>query len=547
MQFDPLQNPGDLGPISVTNISLTGSSPTIAVLQTRNGTTDQLFAPIPGDLLRLPVPSPDLISVKVNGAPASCTADDGYTNCTFAYSSSAATLPAMASIDPPTISFASPADVANVTISGSSFGASAAAVAVTIGRATCRVLAASDTQVTCQLAAAAARAGTRQVAMLVQGAGQATGNLTVDISMTAGGGPATNGTVSLAAVGITLVNISGNGFETDGCQHNKVFIGGVRCGVAACTGSLITAVFPGSTALGPAEVRVVVVDDAGAEVDAASYSVSNSTVEVAADAPSILEVAAEPSPLPASGGAIAFTLGGNTTFSSVAAAFLVPAFDLNVTSGGPTTATIRAAMKARLQLTGLTSTDGQNCSGLAPALKAGSYLLLLEGASGWQVLGSNELTVGFSISSVSPNQGTIGGGTLLVVEVSQGSESPGASTAARADHSQGADGRRALPPPRRALALPPTAPHPTPQTPPTPPSTPSSSRCRAAPPSPAMSSSATWCPPTRPPSPASPGPTWRPTSARPTPARSWCGRAPRRPPRCASPCAKPGCPPWTSW
>ena len=419
VQFDPLQNPGDLGPISAANISLTGSSPTIAVLQTRNGTTDQLFAPIPGDLLRLPVASPHLISVKVNGAPASCAAEDGSTNCTFTYSSSAATLPAMASIDPPTISFASPADIANVTISGSGFGASAAAVTVTIGRATCQVVVASDTSVTCRLAAAAARAGTRQVAMLVQGAGQATGKLTVDISMSASGGSATNGTVSLAAVGVTLVNISGNGFETDGCEHNKVFVGGVRAGVAACTGSLITAVFTGGAALGPAEVRVVVVDDAGAEVDAASYSVSISTIQVADNATSILEVSSQPSPLPASGGAVAFKLDGNTTFSSVAAAYLLPAFDLDMSSGGPDAATIRAAMRARLQLTNLTSADGQNCSGLAPALRAGGYLLLVEGAGGWQVLGQQQVTAGFSISGVSPNQGTIGGGTLLVIEVSR--------------------------------------------------------------------------------------------------------------------------------
>jgi hypothetical protein len=418
VQFDPLQNPGDLGPIRVANISLTGSSPAIAVLQTRNGTTDQLFAPIPGDMLRLPVGAPDLISVTVNGALASCAAEDGAAGCAFSYSSSAATLPALASIDPPTISFTSPSDVASVTIRGSGFGASAAAITVTIGRATCRkVVAASDTELSCELAAAAARAGTRQVALLVQGAGQATGNLTVAISMAGGSGSAINGTVSLAASGITLVNISGNGFETDGCEANKVVIGGVRCGVAACSSSSITAVFPGGAALGPAVVRVVVVDDAGAEVDAASYSVANSTIEIADNATSVLAAGSEPSPMAASGGAISFTLDRSTTFSSVTAAFLLPAFSLSMADGGPPAAAIRAAMKARIALTNLTSTDGQNCSALSPALKAGSYLLLLEGASGWQVLGQQVVSVGFSVSSVSPNKGTIGGGTELVVEV----------------------------------------------------------------------------------------------------------------------------------
>lgn len=404
----------------LTNISLTGSSPTLTVLQQRNGSMDQLFAPIPGELLHLPVAVNSTVVVKVNGVPASCAAADGSTNCTFSYSESAASLPAMVSVSPSAVTFTAAGDVANLTIAGSGFGSSAAAVAVAIGRAACRVLELTDSSVLCQLAAGEARAGSRQVGLVVQGAGQATGSLSVNITMAipSGGGSGGGGNATLLSdSGITLVNISGNGFETDPCDSNRVYIAGVRCGIAACSSTTITAVFPGAASSGPAAVQVVVADDAGADLDAASYSVANSSLEISSSALAVLSVTAAPLPLPACGGSVSFTLGPGMGCSSVTAAYLLPAFDLNVTSGGPPAASVTAALRAKLPLANLTSGDGQTCTGDSPVLRPGSYLLLVEGAEGAQVLSSQTLAVGLSISSLSPNKGTIGGGTLVTVQV----------------------------------------------------------------------------------------------------------------------------------
>lgn len=423
IQYDPVKNPGDLGPLRTTNESLTGSSPTLTLLQQRNGSSAQLFAPIPGHLLRLPVASPDVISLSVNGAPASCAAADGSTNCTFAYSASATAPPAMTAVQPSAITFASTAELADLTITGSGFGASAAAVTVTVGRANCKVTSVSDTSVACKLAAAAARAGVRQVSLLVQGAGQASGNFTVNITMAVGSGiGGSSGVVVLAATGVTLVNISGNGFETSPCDDNKVLVGGVRCGIASCSSTTITAIFPGGAAQGPAAVSVLVTDDTGVETAAASYSIDNSTVVVNATAPSVLDVAAAPAPLPASAGSVSFTLDLSTPFSSVAAAYLVPAFQLDMTAGGPAVATVSAALRAALPLANLTSTDGQNVTGISPVLRAGSYLLWVAGTSGWQVLSQQTISVAMSISSINPNQATIGGGTMMTISVSDGAD-----------------------------------------------------------------------------------------------------------------------------
>jgi hypothetical protein len=104
----------------------------------------------------------------------------------------------------------------------------------------------------------------------------------------------------------------------------------------------------------------------------------------------------------------------------VANAFLLPAFSLDFSASVPPAATIAAAFAARRQLRGLTSADGQNCSGSSPALRPGSYLLMVQGSSGWAVLSSQALVVALSISSVSPSNGSIGGNTRVTIQVRAG-------------------------------------------------------------------------------------------------------------------------------
>jgi hypothetical protein len=62
--FDPLANPGDqplLRPSASAN--LTGSSAAVAARVVNNGSLDQWFTPIPGEMLLLPVAVPDTLQV----------------------------------------------------------------------------------------------------------------------------------------------------------------------------------------------------------------------------------------------------------------------------------------------------------------------------------------------------------------------------------------------------------------------------------------------------------------------------------------------------
>jgi hypothetical protein len=144
------------------------------------------------------------------------------------------------------------------------------------------VLGISDAQLTCRLTAAAARAGTRAVVLMLRGVGQASGNVTVTIRTLSAGGLSVG---QLATSGASLLNITGSGFESSSCDLNQVTVSGLRCAVAGCGAGYLTAVFPGGAAAGPAAVRVSSLDDTGAEVDAASYSVDNTTVQVGAVGP----------------------------------------------------------------------------------------------------------------------------------------------------------------------------------------------------------------------------------------------------------------------
>jgi hypothetical protein len=141
------------------------------------------------------------------------------------------------------------------------------------------------------------------------------------------------------------------------------------------------------------------------------------TPQVSANGTSVIYAASTPAPLSAAGGTVSFRLDAGTPFSAVANAFLLPAFSLDFSASVPPAAAVAAAFAARKQLRGLSCADGQNCSGSSPALRPGSYLLMVQGSSGWVVLSSQVLTVALSISSISPSNGSIGGSTLLTIQV----------------------------------------------------------------------------------------------------------------------------------
>lgn len=86
---------GDVPALRVVTNKLTGSSPTVAVTTVRNGSTDQLFGPIPAEMTQIPVTYPDSIQVVVNKVPAACASGAA---CRFSHS--AGLTPSVTSVTP---------------------------------------------------------------------------------------------------------------------------------------------------------------------------------------------------------------------------------------------------------------------------------------------------------------------------------------------------------------------------------------------------------------------------------------------------------------
>ncbi|GIL53442.1 hypothetical protein Vafri_9024 [Volvox africanus] len=398
--FDPIGNPGDQPEFRIADISgLAGINPTVAVATIFDGTTDAFYAPIPTEFLRLAVAKPGTISLQVNGVPSACADASGI--CGFLYSDAAT--PHITGVSPTALSFISQSTLP-ITITGSGFR-DGPTVEVRVGTALCNVTSVTATQIVCDVPDTAP-AGIRLVTVNVEGLGFADGaaNITLQTLYVTGSAPSP---AVVSSTGSSVLNFTGKGFDYVNCTNNKLMIGGVRCGIVKCQPNVLTVIYPGNagTAISSASVTAEVYEK-GNLID--SDTPSSVKVTVSSSAPTISSIS--PVRMPGAGGIITMTLAG-TIASGVNEIFMVPYI-----SSLANHTEVSVAFNTRVLCANITTnTTSSTITCSSPPLRNGRYHTLVVLSSGLQLLSTDNILFELFITSVSPNLGSIGGGTLVTI------------------------------------------------------------------------------------------------------------------------------------
>ncbi|GIL53440.1 hypothetical protein Vafri_9024 [Volvox africanus] len=397
--FDPIGNPGNQPSLRVTNTSgLKGIGANASIATAVDGSTDAFYAPIPTEFLRLAVAKPGTISLQVNGVPSACADASGI--CGFLYSDAAT--PHITGVSPTALSFISQSTLP-ITITGSGFR-DGPTVEVRVGTALCNVTSVTATQIVCDVPDTAP-AGIRLVTVNVEGLGFADGAVNITLETLYVTDSAPSPTV-VSSTGFSVLNFTGKGFDYVNCANNRFEIDGVPCGIVACGTHFLTVVYPGD---GGADVPTANVT---ARVYEKSQQIdfdtpSNVSVLISGSAPTISTIS--PAHMPGCGGVVTLELTG-TTASEVTTVFMVPYISslLNYTEASE-------AYNARVPCTDVAAgaTGTITCS--SPPLRNGRYHTLVVLSSGLQLLSIDTIRFEFFITSVSPNLGSIGGGTLVTI------------------------------------------------------------------------------------------------------------------------------------
>jgi hypothetical protein len=436
--FDPSRDKGDLPPLRVASVSgLSGLYPAVSVVAEVNGGTDVFWAPIPGDMMALPVASPGSLSLDVNGVSAACLHPSGL--CSFTYD--AAATPAVTAISPTRLGLNGTDADATLTISGSSFlpgtairlepaGGSSAGASIA-----CNVTQAiGTTQLACRLVASSGQtlaAGQYQLVVDVPGQGYAANapTVTLDTLKALSVSPS-----AVAAVGWTRVTLAGLGFDPLRCGSYAVLVGSATAAVLECGATYMQVLLPGLGGASVAAVRVQLLSANGTVVTQHVPANLYVTVGTAA-APSILSIDSAVSLPSGSSIDVAATLSANWTALQPAAMYLLPAFlnatTLNTSSRLPASAAAYTARVACLLsrpavVGGAVGQQHQQvvCS-TGGAVPLGSYHIAMEltattptsgtMAAPWLLLSNATVRFDMVVTSVSPAFGSAGGGTLLSV------------------------------------------------------------------------------------------------------------------------------------
>ncbi|XP_075681934.1 fibrocystin-L [Rhinoderma darwinii] len=297
------------------------------------------------------------VAVTVRGITAQCKG-----SCSFTYSSALT----------PEVSSVYPTEVRNTTtpiyINGLGFGMDANDVIVYAGDTEIDVANVNDTDITSNIDPIPA--GSYPVKVIVQSKGLALGFFTMNSPA-----EATLLTPSGSVLGGTLLLIQGNGFHP---TNTSVQVGGAPCPVTSVTPDSLQCITPQSTTAKTTDVNI--------RVPSASYtSLSFSYSE--ADTPTVTSV------LPNTG-----TSGTTITVSGTS--FGSNASKMTVTIGNAT-CSITAASDSQL-----------NCT--VRDHWGGTFSVSLQNEKGF-ARSSARFTYELSMTSVSPNEGSFGGGLILTI------------------------------------------------------------------------------------------------------------------------------------
>ncbi|XP_056378584.1 fibrocystin-L-like [Hyla sarda] len=296
------------------------------------------------------------VGVNVKGITTQCLQ-----SCSFTYSSALT----------PEVSSVSPTVVRNSTtfyINGLRFGDIANDVTVYVGDIELDVVDVNDTDITCNIDPISA--GNYIVKVIVRSKGLATGAFTVNSPA-----EATLLTPSGSVLGGTLLLIQGNGFHP---SNTTVQVGGAPCQVTAVTSYSIRCITPSST---NAESAAVIISVPSASYPSLTFSYSES------ETPAVTSV------LPNRG------IPG-TTITLTGSSFGLDASKLTVTIGNATCSVT------------LVSDSELNCT--TGQYWGGTFPVTLQNEKGL-ARSSARFTYELSMTGVSPNEGSFGGGLTLTI------------------------------------------------------------------------------------------------------------------------------------
>uniref|UniRef100_A0A8C5QTU9 Fibrocystin-L n=1 Tax=Leptobrachium leishanense TaxID=445787 RepID=A0A8C5QTU9_9ANUR len=298
------------------------------------------------------------ISVSVNGIPCQCM-----DSCYFLYTADVT----------PVISIVYPINIHNTSttfyIDGSGFGDNVDDILVYAGDVMLEVVDVNDTLISCSIDPLPA--GTYAVQVIVLSKGLASGNPTISSPA-----EATIITTSGSIEGGTVLVIQGNGFYS--LNATKVSIGGILCPIISVSPGEIRCVTPAASYEGQRSV-IIVVQTIQYPTQSFTYSES--------DTPIVTAVLPDTGPT-------------GTLITVSGCLFGVDATQVEVTIGG-----------TQCNITNINDTELQCIIGDHPG---GTYPVRLQNVKGYARSSANfkyELT----LSSVSPNQGSFGGGLIITL------------------------------------------------------------------------------------------------------------------------------------
>ncbi|GFN92108.1 fibrocystin-l, partial [Plakobranchus ocellatus] len=356
---------GDQNIMTVDGSRLTGDGVSVAVKPVRDG--GLWFDPIMGSLLRTYHTTPQVLAF-INGVPTRCREGE---DCSYTWASSHT--PILSKISPVTGSMGN-----SVVISGTGFSSTNSDNTVVIGMKECRVMAATATDITCILGNGPT--GAANVMVNVKGKGQASGYVTFTYVTGVSRLIETSGSVE----GGSNITVSGFGFTPD----VTVTVGGNPCSITSNSESTIVCVTPRAASYTTTTLVNVVVTQRGSSLTPGQFTYDHTLSHT----PVVRSISLTKAQV---WGGQTITIQGSGFGSD----------EMPVTLGGK-----------RL---GLDSYSDTKIVGKLPALTHGDYRLLVlvdnKGYADLRKHSISDISYVFQVTSMSPNFGSLYGGTDLLI------------------------------------------------------------------------------------------------------------------------------------
>ncbi|XP_076824499.1 fibrocystin-L-like isoform X2 [Clavelina lepadiformis] len=360
---------GDYPSMTADGMNLEAKTHPVNVIVTLGKDGGLYMSPIHGDFVRTAHEKPQ-VQVFINDIPSLCSGhfnSDSTYSCDFEWTSEAT--PEVTSVSPSSVSAGD-----TITIEGSGFtGTISSAAVVLVGGVLCAVTAIDDTNIQCRLGNSPS--GEQPIALNIVGKGSpliASGSsIAININ---GRIDAISPNIGSRA-GCTRVTITGSGFDST----SEVTIGGSPCSGPTAEYSSITCTAPDAPSTGSVPIVVTTGGIPLTMDDAYTYASPSATIT--------------------SISSNLFTVDGGTEVTIIGSGFGITAGQVLI---GDVAATVSSWSDTSINI-------------MTPSLAAGTYYLKVvvgeDGCAGFP----QSVTYEFSISSITPDKGSLAGGTTVTL------------------------------------------------------------------------------------------------------------------------------------